>query len=352
MTHQFSPELDQPLAEGKTGAPLTRKESREIITPYAFEVSQELWGVPTASPLRRLVAIGIDALLISMLANASFFAIPIAMGFLMWCRWQVKKYRQVLFLAVVTALLLATAAADPELLQAGNDKKSKLVNGLSQTAQMTGDVIAMQQADCDQACMDKHLARVARRLPKQSMSYEDAQSFLDGLIEDTDYDRAVWPEQREKLLAAWQQTPDASGPAVAKDAPVPVTAKTEPASPPKAWYEFDDGEHSLIAWAKGILKDFGFGVGWAMFYFTFMLAWCHGQTIGKKLLGIRVLQLDGEELSLFTAFSRQGGYGAGFATGLLGFFQVFWDPNRQAIHDKIASSVVIRVNQPKRPLTH
>ena len=33
---------------------------------------------------------------------------------------------------------------------------------------------------------------------------------------------------------------------------------------------------------------------------------------------------------------------AGFATGLLGFAQVFWDANRQAIHDRISGTVVIR----------
>ena len=46
-------------------------------------------------------------------------------------------------------------------------------------------------------------------------------------------------------------------------------------------------------------------------------------------------------------FGRYGGYGAGFATGLLGFLQVYWDPNRQAIQDKISATVVIQgsVNQ-------
>jgi uncharacterized RDD family membrane protein YckC len=36
-----------------------------------------------------------------------------------------------------------------------------------------------------------------------------------------------------------------------------------------------------------------------------------------------------------------GGYAAGFATGLLGFAQVFWDANRQGIHDRIVGTVVI-----------
>ena len=32
---------------------------------------------------------------------------------------------------------------------------------------------------------------------------------------------------------------------------------------------------------------------------------------------------------------------AGFATGLLGFAQVYWDANRQGIHDHIVGTVVI-----------
>jgi hypothetical protein len=47
---------------------------------------------------------------------------------------------------------------------------------------------------------------------------------------------------------------------------------------------------------------------------------------------------------LLDCFGRYGGYGAGFATGLLGFLQIYWDPNRQAIQDKISATVVIKGN--------
>ncbi len=58
-------------------------------------------------------------------------------------------------------------------------------------------------------------------------------------------------------------------------------------------------------------------------------------------MGIRVLRLDGEPITWWTAFERAGGYAAGFATGLLGFAQVIWDANRQAIHDRIVGTVVV-----------
>ena len=38
------------------------------------------------------------------------------------------------------------------------------------------------------------------------------------------------------------------------------------------------------------------------------------------------------------------------ATGLLGFIQIYWDANRQAIHDKISATVVIDIR--KARLTH
>lgn len=103
----------------------------------------------------------------------------------------------------------------------------------------------------------------------------------------------------------------------------------------------DSLDYSLLSWSEGILKDLGFGLGWAACYFTFFTAGREGQTPGKKLMKIRVQQLDGKKISLWAAFGRYGGYGAGFATGLLGFIQIYWDANRQAIQDKISATVVI-----------
>ncbi len=76
-------------------------------------------------------------------------------------------------------------------------------------------------------------------------------------------------------------------------------------------------------------------------YFAILMPWMKGSTPGKKLLGIRVVRLDGQPVSWWHAFERAGGYAAGLATGLLGFAQVYWDPNRQAIHDKVAGTVVV-----------
>ena len=95
---------------------------------------------------------------------------------------------------------------------------------------------------------------------------------------------------------------------------------------------------TLIEW----LDDLGLGFGWIGLYFTAFTALWKGQTPGKKLMGIRVLRLDGLPMTLWASFERFGGYAAGFFTGLMGYAQVFWDRNRQAIQDKISETVVVR----------
>jgi len=89
------------------------------------------------------------------------------------------------------------------------------------------------------------------------------------------------------------------------------------------------------------MDDVGLGLSWAIAYFSLLPVWWKGQTLGKRLFGLRVVELTGKPLTVLRAFKRYGGYAAGMATGLFGFAQVFWDPNRQAIQDKTAHTVVI-----------
>ncbi len=94
--------------------------------------------------------------------------------------------------------------------------------------------------------------------------------------------------------------------------------------------------------ASDFSRTFGLTFGWAGVYFTLALAWLGGRTPGKWIVGTRVVRLDGRPLTTLDAFTRYGGYAAGLATGLIGFARVLWEPNRQAIEDKIAWTVVVR----------
>lgn len=100
---------------------------------------------------------------------------------------------------------------------------------------------------------------------------------------------------------------------------------------------------SLLSSVRALAEDLGLTLGWVGAYFTLTLAWFGGYTPGKRMMGVRVYRLDGSAISLWWSFERFGGYAAGVATGLLGFAQVFWDPNRQAIQDRIAGTVVVRM---------
>ena len=79
-----------------------------------------------------------------------------------------------------------------------------------------------------------------------------------------------------------------------------------------------------------------------MVYFA-LVTWAgKGRTPGKWLFGLRVVRLDGEPLTFWDAFSRAGGYAGSASTFGLGFLEARWDPNRQALHDKVSRTVVLR----------
>jgi uncharacterized RDD family membrane protein YckC len=100
----------------------------------------------------------------------------------------------------------------------------------------------------------------------------------------------------------------------------------------------------LSGWRErltGLLDEIGLGLGWSIVYFSLLPAFWHGQTVGKKLLKLRIVELSGQPLNPLRGLKRYGGYVAGMATGGLGFAQVLWEPNRQALHDKAAHTVVL-----------
>ena len=65
-----------------------------------------------------------------------------------------------------------------------------------------------------------------------------------------------------------------------------------------------------------------------------------GQTVGDKLLNLRVIKTDGSDLSIVQAFIRYVGLFISFIVILV--IWVAFDPNKQGWHDKIAGTYVVK----------
>lgn len=77
-------------------------------------------------------------------------------------------------------------------------------------------------------------------------------------------------------------------------------------------------------------------------YFAFATA-RFGTTLGKRLLGLRVVRLDGRPLTLLESVERFGAYFGVLGTLGLGMLDLWRDPNRRLAHDRAAETVVVRV---------
>lgn len=77
-------------------------------------------------------------------------------------------------------------------------------------------------------------------------------------------------------------------------------------------------------------------------YFSAMWAW-RATTIGGIVLGLKVVRQDGQPISYAVALVRALGAGFSIIVGFLGFFNITWDKEKQAWHDRIAGTVVIKL---------
>ena len=374
------------------------KETREVVTPFAFSVNQELIGLALASPIRRGIALLVDLLLVAMLTNVSsmFLAGLVAiMFFRAGNRLKQKKRFNVLriFLRGFAAFLLFVFAlgvfdyaqnddSEKEYYSVDNSayfdgselKKDGYKQELSTTealkfagytAKYVGQAIGINEqvksGTCPEpaTCWEQMLLPLAKDVASLEMPANDAYALFEAVLSETQ--ESTDSEKLEVLKQQMIQTYNDNLPvmdtlesvaepeqnAVMDEIPDLSSPTGETVTDSNEATGDEEGQYSILNWAKGIAADLGLGFGWAAFYFTAAGAWFQGYTPGKVLLGLKVIKLDGKTLNLWESFERYGGYGAGLATGLLGFLQIFWDPNRQAIHDKISGTLVIDTRKPK-----
>ena len=86
---------------------------------------------------------------------------------------------------------------------------------------------------------------------------------------------------------------------------------------------------------------------WLVLYFGLFLRITNGLTPGKRLLRIRVVSLTHDRLSFWQSVERALGYGASALEGGLGFLQYFLNPTHQCAHDRLAETIVVRMEVPQ-----
>jgi hypothetical protein len=364
---------------------LTRKETRQIVTPYAFFVADDLLGTPLAGPFRRGFGLMIDLFFIFLLTQISSLvlaAIAAWTFFRAGNRLKTKKRFNAarILLRLLVALLLFVVAMgivdaingnfngnedgkdinNNELVRFESPEPSTKINDdvggmelITLTAKYLVNTKAMKQRVAQKECEPIYDCF-------QTLGDELIQDVVDiGLDTDTIDDvlreyigsvsESLSTSQQTELTRHLQQTSKnslelkvAELKSTEQVTTLPIKNDTKIQKPP---YK----SKGLLERLENLMEELGLGLGWAAFYFSIFTAWWKGQTPGKKLLGMRVIKLDNTPLNLWESFGRYGGYAAGLATGLMGFLQVFWDPNRQAIHDKISETLVIDLRKPKVP---
>lgn len=82
-------------------------------------------------------------------------------------------------------------------------------------------------------------------------------------------------------------------------------------------------------------------------YNVYFLSYQDGQTPGKRLRKIKIVSLNSDQITPRQALIRSISANWLSALFLIGYLAAIWDPNRQAWHDKLAKTIVIRTT-PKR----
>lgn len=97
----------------------------------------------------------------------------------------------------------------------------------------------------------------------------------------------------------------------------------------------------LTAGSDGFMASIlGFIIGAA--YQWYFLTACYGQTVGKMLLNIRVVRLDGAPLTASDAVIRYIGYYVNSFFFMIGWIWALFDDRHQGFHDKLVNTVVVR----------
>lgn len=379
---------------------MSRSNASYVITPDAFAVHPSLVGQPLARPARRLAAMLLDLLIVSILVRsggatllglaAAWFTFRAAgrltgtatrpVGRMM--RFGVRAAGAFILFLVATSMWSEGSGAVRNLLRqrvsvvsvgaagAGDSVRLSGLEGLGMAAQ----VIDLQKTS-DEEEARRLVGELASGFRRSGMDDARVSETLHSMFSDADAERRAWmagivdgtlapspdsavsnatPDSLVHAYAAAVASGDTAAAAALQPRVASVLARdsldhlqgslrearTEQEATAERLREMED--RGMLASLLHLLDDLGIGFGWTGLYFTAFVALWKGQTPAKRLLGVRVVRLDGRPMTWWSSFERFGGYAAGLVTGLMGFAQVYWDRNRQMIHDKIVETVVVR----------
>lgn len=274
----------------------TPDDPRGWITPEDLNVAPALLGLPLATPARRALAMGLDLLLLTLLSH---WGSGWLLAGLCWAAWRWSRPARPAgwrgWLPVLALLLLGLyASVDDALLALAPERpaaQARPQDGAGDAGELAEAALAVvgTAAEAGPAA-----DAAAQRLEQKAQRHKI--KVLEERLQQLEQERELDPRAR---LRRW-------------------------------------------------VDEVGLNLAWALAYFVMWpLVW-PGQTPGKRLLGLQVVELTGKPARLMLNLRRYGGYAAGMATGGMGFLQIFWDANRQAIQDKAAHTAVIDLRNPGR----
>lgn len=316
-----------------------RRDPKEIVTPHAFRVAPDLLGLPLATPWRRGVAMLVDLLLIGLLVLLKEISLTLFSLALAWALFRISSRSKGVELRGAARVAVRGAAVVSLLVALGALIDACVVGEPGRRAPSPGVVTipGPPEPAWDKRWRDSVVRSAVAESAVPSPAAEERSADADSLArlyatalaeEDSARARELRGELAARLSGERLEALRAENRRLRRAlAAVREEAEREP---------------GILGFLGSVAEDIGLGFGWAGLYFTIFLAAWRGQTPGKRLLGIRVVRLNGEPLGWWPAFERFGGYAASLATGLIGFLQILWDGNRQGVHDKIGGTVVVR----------
>lgn len=300
------------------------QDPRDWITPEDLNVAPALLGLPLASPWQRAKAMAVDATLVTALSH--FGNTPLLAGCCWvawrWCKRQRASRGEVLkesgWLGWAPALCLVAFGLYTSTME-HIDEPTKRARREA-VAAASPDKADRPATDGDVSESDEDVGDLVQAAVATAASAASA-GGLEHALAQVEKDRELQRKADRVRIKALE----------AEVRRLKDEAKRSPLEKLRHWWE-------LV----------GLNLAWVFVYFVaFPLIW-PGQTPGKKLTGLRIVELTGKPLKPMLCVRRYGGYAAGAATGGMGFLQILWDANRQGLHDKAAHTAVIDIRNPRR----